>query len=65
MKWLREEKKIHISTSLYGNEEGGKWNHAILDIETSTLLNPKLEKNYATCVESDLAGIEYVIDNLI
>lgn len=64
LKWLREEKQIHISTTLYSGEEN-KWNHAIIDVETYKLLNLVMEDNYVTCEASDIAGIEYVIDNLI
>lgn len=64
LKWLREEKQIHISTTLYTGEEN-KWNHAIIDVETYKLLNLVMADNYVTCEASDIAGIEYVIDNLI
>lgn len=59
LKWLREEKKIHVSISVFDNN----WGYDIIDITTSF---PEDFKPYhKTYEEAALAGIEHVLDNLI
>ena len=76
LKWLREEKKIHIEVFFgscgfcwdlilnikyvegYNNSEWG-----VLDCEKYAEINN--QENHSTYEQAALAGIEYVLDNLI
>lgn len=65
LKWLREEKKIHIELWVSGKRPI-KWHHTI-----HTLNNQGERKGWSsgeihnTYEQAAIAGIEYVIDNLI
>ena len=62
LKWLREEKNIHICIG-YSDNINAMWDYEV------TLLDGALYQNsdfgYKSYEEAVLAGIEYVLDNLI
>lgn len=63
LKWLREEKKIYVSILVFMFKEG--WCYEIVQIGK----NPQhIATQYNSCdtyEQAAIAGIEYVIDNLI
>lgn len=69
LKWLRDEKEIHIETFLYDR----KYSYLIKNITKiceddlfhECLNEDTADEEYATCEQSILAGIEYCLDNLI
>lgn len=61
LKWLRKEKKIH----LYIDIDDKGWFFEIKYLKTFKVLNPNLIGRYDTYEEAALAGIEYILDNLI
>lgn len=62
LKWLREEKKVVVSIR-YLPDEHGDWDHSV---ETINGPGMHFSKNsYPTYEQSALAGIEYVLNNLI
>ena len=69
LKWLREEKKIHIEFFLYD----GKYSYFIKsitqicenDLFHKCLNEDTTDDEYATYEQAALTGIEYVLDNLI
>lgn len=69
LKWLREEKDIHIEFFLYN----GKYSYFVKritkiceeDLFHQCLNEDTTEEEYDTYEEAELAGIEYVLDNLI
>lgn len=62
LKWLREEKKIHISIMLFMFKEG--WCYEIVQLEQNPKLLVTQRNSSDTYEEAALAGIEYVL-NLI
>lgn len=64
LKWLREKHNILISPSVYGNEDGRIWSYSIINIETQ-YLHGEIPDNVESYEQAALAGIEYVLDNLI
>jgi hypothetical protein len=63
LKWLREEKNIHISIMLFMFQEG--WCFEIIQIGKNLKLITTQRNSCNTYEEAALAGIQYVIDNLI
>lgn len=62
LKWLREEKKIHISIDIWGRT----WGYDILDLPSGNSLHwAAYDENINNYEQAALAGIEYVLDNLI
>lgn len=69
LKWLREEKKIHIEIFLY-NGKYGYFVNSITQICEDDLFHKCLNEDavneeYTTYEQVAIAGIEYVLDNLI
>ena len=63
LKWLREEKKIHVTT---GVTPKSAWRYIIMFCDERGLQEPTItEKNHPCYSSAVLAGIEYVINNLI
>ena len=58
LKWLREEKKIHICISYDGD-----YSYDIVSIDDCEFKGA--EDNYDTYEQATIAGIEYCLDNLI
>lgn len=68
LKWLREKKKIHIEMLLYD----GTYSYLIKSIDKidkdvfhKCLNEDTTDEEYDTYEEAALAGIEYVLNNLI
>lgn len=65
LKWLREKKKIHIELWVSGKQPI-KWHHTIHTLnnqgERKGWSSGEIRNNYE---QAALAGIEYVLDNLI
>lgn len=69
LKWLRDEKNMHIEMSLYN----GKYNYYVDsvtqicedDLFHKCLNEDTVNEEYATYELAALAGVEYVLDNLI
>ena len=63
LEWLRKEKKIHIAT---GVTPKSSWRYVIMFCNERGLEEPTIiKKNYHDYPSAIIAGIEYVIDNLI
>ena len=75
LKWMREEKHIHITANMYQDESedaDGRivdkwcfWNWDIQSCISGNILQDGDDTQYESYEEASLAGIEYVIDNLI
>lgn len=72
LKWLREEKKIYVGISYISkiiSEDGVMDNFYYPTYQKIDLFEPMFfiggDDNYSTYEEATLAGIEYVLDNLI
>lgn len=65
LKWLREEKNIHIMISTYSHypHDTHDWGYEIINLQTHTCEHYRCRFN--SYEDATLAGIEYVIDNLI
>ena len=61
LKWLRDEKKIY----LYIDVDDKDWFFEIKFLKTHKVLNPNLIGRYNSYELAGIAGIEYVINNLI
>lgn len=62
LKWLREEKKLHIVIDIWGRT----WGYDILELPSGNSLQWIAYREEINSYESAaLAGIEYVLDNLI
>jgi hypothetical protein len=68
LKWLRKEKKIHIEIFLYCRKYGYLVNHTQIyedDLFHKCLNEDTANEEYASYEQAVLAGIEYVLDNVI
>ena len=71
LKWLREEKKIDISPCCYRDFQGEfmGWYYLIVDMRADVWQyiaeETRKDNSKSTYESAALAGIEYVIDNLI
>lgn len=61
LKWLREEKKIAINVEFIPHV----WQYKIFDMSFEDRFEPCGKTFYEEYEEAALAGIEYVLDNLI
>ena len=62
LKWLREEKKIHIDIDIWGRT----WGYDIIKLTSGNSLHwTAYNENINNYEQAAIAGIEYVIDNLI
>lgn len=62
LKWLREEKKIHIDIDICGRT----WGYDIIKLTSGNSLHwTAYNENINNYEQAALAGIEYVLDNLI
>ena len=62
LKWLREEKKIHISIDIWGRT----WGYDVLDLPSGNSLHwDAYNENINSYEQAALAGIEYALNNLI
>lgn len=58
LKWLREEKKIHIGIS-------PQWQYTVYDMRCNPWIGRSDMQNYDDYTKAVIAGIEYCLDNLI
>lgn len=68
LKWLREEKKLHIEIFLYDGKYGyfvKSITHIEDDLFHECLNEDTTDEEYITYEQAAFAGIEYVLDNLI
>ena len=63
LKWLREKKKLHVSIMTFMFKAG--WCYEVIRIGDSPALVAAHSNSYNTYEEAAIAGIEYVVDNLI
>lgn len=63
LKWLREEKKIYVSIMLFMFKEG--WCYEIVQIWKNPKLITTQRNSCDTYEKAAIAGIEYVLNNLI
>lgn len=62
LKWLREEKKIHISIDIWGRT----WGYDILNLPSGNSLHwTAYDENINNYEKAAIAGISYYSDNLI
>lgn len=63
--WLREEKKLHIMMATYSHYPNNThdWGYEILNLQTYTCELYRCRFN--SYEQAAIAGIEYVLDNLI
>ena len=60
LKWLREEKKIHIVIDIWGRT----WGYDVLSLPSGNSQHwTAYEENIKSYEQAALAGIEYVLDN--
>lgn len=66
LKWFRDEKKIFIEVYMYNNHYLWEiYNTEIVDVDMTQKSEKYSEEEYLTYEDAALAGIEYVLDNLI
>lgn len=63
LKWLREEKKIHIAIGYSGET---KWRYVVIYLDDVYFCNPNItKKRFDKWGQAALAGVNYCLDNLI
>ena len=66
LKWLREEKKLFVEIFMYHSCYLYEiYNTEIYDVDFTQKSEKYSEEEYASYEQAALAGIEYVLDNLI
>lgn len=65
LKWLREKYSIHISTKPYSCEDGLVWLYEIRKFNKNIVFIMANKTGFTKEEQASLAGIEYVLDNLI
>ena len=65
LKWLREEYSIHISTKPYPCEDGLMWLYEIRKFSKYISAVVANKTGFIKEEQASVAGIEYVLDNLI
>ena len=66
LQWLRKEKKIHVKTDIlkaYPEAKLTYWGYNIVLIDKYEVYHSEWNSN--SCEQAALAGIEYVLENLI
>lgn len=62
LKWLREEKKLHIAIDIWGET----WGYDIISLTSKNSLHwTAYREDINSYEEAAIAGIEYILDNLI
>lgn len=62
LKWLREEKKLHIVIIIWGRT----WGYNIIELPSGCSLHwTAYQEDIKSYEDAAIAGIEYVLDNLI
>ena len=73
LKWLREEKNIHINIDFYSDKisdnEYTYWSYRIIDMNNGKIIykfdNKQCMLEFESYEEVAITGVEYVLDNLI
>ena len=66
LKWLREEKKLFVEVYMYNSHYLWEiYNTEIIDVDLTQKSEKYSEEEFQTYEKAALAGIEYVLDNLI
>ena len=65
LKWLRDEFSLHISQKPYACKDGLMWMYEIRKFNKRIVFVIANKTGFVEEEEASLAGIEYVIDNLI
>lgn len=65
LKWLRENHKLHISTKPYHSEDGLMWLYEIRKFSSVLVCVIANKTGFQEPEIATLAGIDYVLDNLI
>lgn len=65
LKWLRAEYSIHISTKPYSCEDGLMWMYEIRKFNKNIVFVMANKTGFVEEEQASIAGIEYVLDNLI
>jgi hypothetical protein len=63
LKWLREKKKLHVSIMTFMFRAG--WCYEVVRLGENPNLVAAHRNSYSTYEKAAIAGIEYVLDNLI
>ena len=65
LKWLRDKEVYVVPTFCVDENDNGYWDFRVIDLIDGTLIYDEIKNRYDTYELAALAGIEYVIDNLI
>lgn len=65
LKWLRDKEVYVVPTFCVDQNDNGYWDFRIINLIDGTLVYDEIKNRYNTYELAALAGIEYVIDNLI
>lgn len=65
LKWLRDKFFLHISTKPYPCEDGLMWMYEIRKFNNHIVFVVANKTGFVKEEEASLAGIEYVLDNLL
>lgn len=65
LKWLRENHKLHISTKPYPCEDGLMWLYEVRKFSSVLVCVVANKTGYQEPEIATLAGIDYILDNLI
>lgn len=65
LKWLRENHKLHISTKPYPCEDGLMWLYEVRKFSSVLVCVVANKTGFQEPEIATLAGVEYVLDNLI
>lgn len=65
LKWLRENHNLHISTKPYPCEDGLMWMYEVRKFSSVLVCVVANKTGFQEPEQAALAGIDYVLDNLI
>ena len=65
LKWLRDNHKLHISTKPYPCEDGLMWLYEVRKFSSVLVCVVVNKTGFQKPEQAAIAGIEYVLDNLI
>ena len=65
LKWLREEKIYIVPTFCVDQNDNGYWDFRLISTMDGMLIYDEIKNRYNSYEQAALAGIEYVLNNLI
>lgn len=65
LKWLRDKEVYVVPTFCVDQNDNGYWDFRIIDLIDGTLIYDEIKNRYNTYEQAAIAGVEYVINNLI